>query len=33
MHPKAQNNTQSIVTDPDTISRFSAELVAEHMDR
>ena len=28
---KAQNNTQSIVADPDTISRFSAELVAEHM--
>src|ERR1700675_3435742 len=28
---KAQNNTQSIVTDPDTISRFSSELVAEHM--
>ena len=30
-HFKAQNNTQSIITDPDTISRFSAELVAEHM--
>jgi hypothetical protein len=28
---KAQNNTQSIITDPDTISRFSAELVTEHM--
>lgn len=28
---KAQNNTQSIITDPDTISRFSAQLVAEHM--
>lgn len=28
---KAQNNTQSIITDPDTISRFSAELVAERM--
>jgi hypothetical protein len=28
---KAQNNTQSIITDQDTISRFSAELVAEHM--
>ena len=28
---KAQNNTQSIITDPDTISRFSAEMVAEHM--
>jgi hypothetical protein len=30
-HFKAQKNTQSIITDPDTISRFSAELVAEHM--
>ena len=28
---KAQNNTQTIFTDPDTISRFQAELVAEHM--
>jgi hypothetical protein len=28
---KAQNNTQSIITDPDTISRFSAELIAEHL--
>jgi hypothetical protein len=28
---KAQNNTQSIITDPDTISRFTAELIAEHM--
>src|SRR5580704_14426548 len=28
---KAQNNTQSIITDPDTVSRFSAELVTEHM--
>jgi hypothetical protein len=28
---KAQNNTQSIITDPDTISSFTAELVAEHM--
>jgi hypothetical protein len=28
---KAQNNTQSIITDPDTISRFSAQLIAEHM--
>jgi len=27
---KAQNNTQSIITDPDTISRFTAELIAEH---
>src|SRR5579859_8308452 len=28
---KAQNNTQSIFTDLDTISRFTAELIAEHM--
>ena len=28
---KAQNNTQSIITDTDTISRFTAELIAEHM--
>jgi hypothetical protein len=28
---KAQNNTQSIITAPDTISRFTAELIAEHM--
>jgi len=28
---KAQNNTQSIFTDNDTISRFTAELIAEHM--
>jgi hypothetical protein len=28
---KAQNNTQSIITDSDTISRFTAELIAEHM--
>jgi len=28
---KAQNNTQSIFTDPDTISRFQSELIAEHM--
>jgi hypothetical protein len=27
----AQNNTQSVITDPDTISRFTAELIAEHM--
>ena len=27
---KAQNNTQSIITDPDTINRFTAELIAEH---
>jgi len=28
---KAQNNTQSIFTDPDTIHRFQAELIAEHL--
>jgi hypothetical protein len=28
---KAQNNTQSIITDPDTIGRFTAELIAEHL--
>ena len=30
---KAQNNTQSIITDPDTVSRFSAEnaVSPEHM--
>lgn len=28
---KAQNNTQSIFTDPDAVSRFQAELIAEHM--
>lgn len=28
---KAQNNTQSIITDLDTIGRFTAELVAEHL--
>ena len=28
---KAQNNTQSIFTDPDTVSRFTAELIAEHL--
>jgi PLD-like domain len=28
---KSQNNTQSIITDPDTISRFQAELITEHM--
>lgn len=27
---KAQNNTQSIFTDPDTINRFQSELIAEH---
>jgi hypothetical protein len=28
---KAQNNTQSIFTDSDTVSRFTAELIAEHL--
>jgi len=28
---KAQNNTQSIITDPDTCCRFTAELIAEHL--
>ena len=28
---KAQNNTQSVFTDSDTVSRFSAELLREHM--
>jgi hypothetical protein len=28
---KAQNNTQTIITDPDAISRFSSQLIAEHM--
>ena len=28
---KAQNNTQSVFTDPDTIARFQTELIAEHM--
>ena len=28
---KAQNNTQSVFTDADTISRFQTELIAEHM--
>jgi hypothetical protein len=28
---KAQNNTQSVITDPDSISRFTAELISEHM--
>jgi hypothetical protein len=28
---KAHNNTQSIFTDPDTISRFQADLIAEHL--
>jgi hypothetical protein len=28
---KAQNNTQTVFTDPDTINRFQSELIAEHM--
>ena len=28
---KAQNNTQTIFTDPDSLSRFQSELIAEHM--
>jgi hypothetical protein len=28
---RAQNNTQTIFTDPDTLSRFTAELIAEHV--
>src|SRR5260370_7287794 len=28
---KAQNNTQTIFIDQDTISRFEAELILEHM--
>jgi|HubBroStandDraft_1064217.scaffolds.fasta_scaffold00163_6 hypothetical protein len=28
---KAQNNTQTIFTDPDSISRFQTELISEHM--
>jgi hypothetical protein len=28
---KAQNNTQSIFTDQDTINRFQTELIAEHL--
>jgi hypothetical protein len=28
---KAQNNTQSIITDADTITRFTAELINEHV--
>ena len=27
----AQNNTQCVITDPDTIVRFQTELIAEHM--
>jgi hypothetical protein len=28
---KAQNNTQTIITDPDSVVRFQAELIAEHI--
>jgi hypothetical protein len=28
---KAQNNTQTVFTDPDSINRFQTELVAEHV--
>ena len=28
---RAQNNTLAVFTDPDTIARFTAELVAEHL--
>jgi hypothetical protein len=28
---KAQNNTQSVFTDPDAVSRFQAQLLAEHV--
>lgn len=28
---RAQNNTQSVFTDPDAVTRFQAELLAEHM--
>ncbi len=28
---KAQNNTQSVITDPDTCARFQTELISEHM--
>jgi hypothetical protein len=28
---KAQNNTQTIFTDPDSVSRFQTELIAEHV--
>lgn len=28
---KAQNNTQSVITDTDNISRFQTELISEHM--
>ena len=28
---KAQNNTQTIFTDPDAVSQFQTELITEHM--
>ena len=28
---KAQNNTLTVFTDPDTLSRFTAELISEHL--
>jgi hypothetical protein len=28
---KAQNNTQTVFTDPDAVARFQAELIREHM--
>jgi hypothetical protein len=28
---KAQNNTQAVFTDPDTLARFQAELIQEHL--
>src|SRR5713101_9196261 len=28
---KAQNNTLAVFTDPDTLARFAAELIAEHL--
>ncbi len=28
---KAQNNTLAVFTDPDTVARFTAELIAEHL--
>jgi hypothetical protein len=28
---KAQNNTQTVITDPDSVVRFQAELIAEHL--
>jgi hypothetical protein len=28
---KAQNNTLAVFTDPDTLSRFTAELISEHL--